>query len=531
MEFKFYQFPDSTARRPVMVALSPIVRHSLPHPDPCDPNSMLLGVLKRFCFRPSPPELDLLRRFGVFVDEWLSKHLEPLSPETDVSVSTWLASTNYPEWRRNELFKVYEDMGDVPVWTKPNWCKVKQFMKDESYSEYKYPRPINARVDQFKVATGPYFKAIEKVLFKLKWFVKYVPVEQRSQYVYDLLHVDGAKYCATDFTSFESLFVRVIMEVCEMKLYHHMTRRLPTYRHFVKMLGVILGRNSIHYKYFLTKLNATRMSGEMNTSLGNGFSNLMFMFFMCRENGNREVDGAVEGDDGLFRMLGEPPTADFFRRLGLELKIEVHDSLSTASFCGIVFDVYDKNNLCDPVSSIYKLLWIRGYTSSRKHKLEQLMYCRALSMAHQYPGCPIVQEFAHMMVRCIKRNDVTIQKIFKSKRCSHWEREWWSWYLAQSSLPHKTIGIGSRKIVEEKFGVPIPVQLELERLCSEAVDWEKMPLSMLDPFVPASWQHYGMNYVYSVPAGFNIAMMDWPTQFAPTEPLDCEAVVEKLSKQ
>ena len=47
------------------------------------------------------------------------------------------------------------------------------------------------------------------------------------------------------------------------------------------MREVIQGENRVFSKWFSGSVFARRMSGEMNTSLGNGFANLMMMTEVC----------------------------------------------------------------------------------------------------------------------------------------------------------------------------------------------------------------------------------------------------------
>ncbi len=80
------------------------------------------------------------------------------------------------------------------------------------------------------------------------------------------------------------------------------------------------------------------MSGEMNTSLGNGFSNLMFMLYACEIQGI-ECDGIVEGDDGAFALSlkpGQKFDESIFAEMGLTIKLEKHTDLMSMSFCGIL---------------------------------------------------------------------------------------------------------------------------------------------------------------------------------------------------
>jgi hypothetical protein len=184
------------------------------------------------------------------------------------------------------------------------------------------------------------------VVYEHPAFIKHVPVSDRPDYVRNMVYAVGRRYIATDYSAFESLFTKCIMEACEFELYEYMLSRHPEGKRILeRMIRVLGGSNKLRYKYFTVMLEATRMSGEMCTSLGNGFSNLMFMEFVCSKVGSSRIEGVVEGDDGLFGVEGTLPTAEDFKKLGLAIKLEVHDTLDTAGFCGIIFDTENSINL------------------------------------------------------------------------------------------------------------------------------------------------------------------------------------------
>jgi hypothetical protein len=123
---------DPTVRPPVKVSLGcHLAGATMPHPDPSDTTTMLAGVSKRFAVAPPPAEPALVADLRGFVRKWVRTNLTPLSPDSDTSEETWLASTNYPEWRKAELRKCNPDA--LPVHLKPEWQHCKSFGKDESY--------------------------------------------------------------------------------------------------------------------------------------------------------------------------------------------------------------------------------------------------------------------------------------------------------------------------------------------------------------------------------------------------------------
>ena len=203
-----------------------------------------------------------LRRF---VSKWLKRNLPPLPADTDYSFESWLRDTNYPDWRKEELKSAYSEIENK---YDKKYYRVKCFMKDETYMTAKHARGIFARSDYAKCLLGPFFKRIEERLYNLPQFIKHIPVCDRPQYISNMLDVPGAKYIATDYTSYESHFSQEVMRNCEFVLYRHMTKLCPDQKFFKwAMDNVLAGYNTCTFKRFKLGIQATRMSGEMCTSL------------------------------------------------------------------------------------------------------------------------------------------------------------------------------------------------------------------------------------------------------------------------
>lgn len=155
---------DLNVRPPIAVDMGISVRDYLcPHPDPHDPWTTAAGVIKRFAFRPPDAEPSLLDQLRDFTRKWLETNLTPLDPSSDTSVERWLAHSNYPLWRKEELRAKWAEVSDI---RDPRYHECQSFMKDEWYMEYKHARAINSRSDEFKCYVGPMFKLIEEVLYQ-----------------------------------------------------------------------------------------------------------------------------------------------------------------------------------------------------------------------------------------------------------------------------------------------------------------------------------------------------------------------------
>jgi len=513
---------DSTYRPPMLVDLGPhVVGVAIPTPDTTDRDTMIAGSRKRIAANPPTPEDELLQELTNFVDRWCVKNLTPLRPDSDTSVETWLEGTKYPDWRKKQLLNKWQNVRSI--WDKRSYLRCKSFMKHESYAapEWKHARGIFSRSDEYKCAVGPIFHLIEKELFKHPAFIKYVPVAERAKYIMERLHREGALYIATDYTTFEALFVRKLMEACEFRLYSHMVKLLPEARDFDRHMDKVLGgENVCTFKWFVLRVLATRMSGEMCTSLGNGFANLMLLLFAAEKAGC-EVIPCVEGDDGVARVeQGPPPTAEFFLRLGLIIKLVKHEDLETASFCGLIFDTEELRNVADPKKILASFAWTEGrYANARGTILKQLLRCKAMSLAYQYPGCPIISALANYGLKVTE--GVRVSARLMQTYCG----ELWKWseetcetlnnwrlkdlqrvamstptrFADLAALLMTEVGPRTRNLVEKVFSIGVSVQLHIEKYLSEKTDMSPLDLSVLE--FPANWYLYYQWFCLSVPTG------------------------------
>ncbi len=434
-----------------------------PHVDPGDSLTVKAGVYKRALCKPPVPNQRILQELREFTRKFVRSKFTKLSFDSDVSVEGWLPKTNYPETRKQELRRIYEESKGL---LRNKDKLVKSFVKAETYPEYKHARLINSRSDLFKCLVGPVFRLIEEVVFKSEEFIKKIPVADRPRYIIEKLERLGAKYGSADFVSYESHFVRQAMEAVEFELYDFMTEDLPCHDEFMRLCrDVLAGVNVCQHKFFTLYVIAKRMSGEMNTSLGNGIANLIILKFLYSRLGE-EAPCVVEGDDSLVSFIHQHPSVDDYKDVGFTIKMEVFSEIEDASFCGLIFDRKDLINITDPLDVLSSFGWAsRFYTKCRRSRLLDLLRCKALSYLHQYPGCPIVQSLSLYALRCTRGRDVA-NFIKNNRGISGWERDQLLSLIEETRikrLPIREVPINTRLLMERKFGVPIHQQIEIER--------------------------------------------------------------------
>lgn len=455
---------STSVYRPVSVRLPIYVQDVvLPKADGYDALTVAMAARKRVV-PPLPRALDrgLLRRLALFVSNWLNENLRPLAADSDVSVEHWLSEANYPAWRKEEL-RLYEN--DLVI-VHPRDSRTKSFIKDEFYPEFKHPRTINPRNDRFKVFSGPIFHEIEKVLFKTKWFVKFIPVAERSNYIIQEVYSPNSTYFATDYSSFESSFTAEAMNAMEMQLYQYMSQHVKGGDHwFNTVQRVLTGDQEMVFRNVTVRTKATRMSGDMCTSLGNGFSNLMLMLFAGQELGLGDLHACFEGDDGIGRFSsGQLPDPQFFEHLGFSVKMEVHNDIASASFCGIVCDIESRQQMTDPKQTLATFGWAQKiYANSKNSTLMALLRAKSLSYAHAYPHCPLIAPFVRRVLHLTRGIDHRV--VLTHKATNMFDRMWYTQAFAayqSGKIPEFAPTIRTRQLFERLYGVSVDQQLKIE---------------------------------------------------------------------
>lgn len=439
----------------------------------------------------------MARDFRRFVRRFIAANFKPLEADADLSVESWLKDTRYPEWRKQELLNEWKKVENPLIKNKDGtykYGKVKSFVKLESYPEYKHARCINSRHDIFKCLVGPAFHAIDEVVYKNKYFIKKIPVADRPAYIRENVYVPGRKYIVTDHSQYEAAFTRDLMEDCEFQLYDYMLRNHPQRKQFMALMReVVADTNVCHFKDLVIEIEATRMSGEMCTSLGNGFANLCSFLFEAERNKATDVRGVVEGDDGLFSLQGNHPTKEGLAENGFTVKMEVVEEFNESSFCGFMFDPQEGINIKQPLDLLVNFGWLPArYLKCNNKKLMGLYRCKALSYAFQFPGCPIVDAFARYVLRMTEGNRAIIlynDSYMYDKMKTHFET--YNKYGLKDVRP----GVHTRALFAKKFGVLPHHQIQIEKYFENCKTFD-FACPLLDSYQPTINYNHFNNYTH-----------------------------------
>lgn len=496
IEFKYIQkVEEARNKRRLLSTNIPLsfVGATCPRPDPGHSPSYVGGAMKRMGRDPGVINRKYKRKFTKFVRLWCKRNLKPLTDVDVPTVKEWLECTDYTTARKAELLREWQKHDKMPK--RKILRRVKSFIKDETYPEYKYPRLINSRVDVAKCLFGPLCYAISKRLFSLPQFIKNVPVSQRPQVLRDMLHKEGENHSGTDYTSFEAHFTGERMDMTTSILFRYMVSTCGTYlKNLVEvMLKTLKGKNYIQNKICEFVIEATRCSGEMDTSLSNGFANAMNIEYLAFIK-QCKVDYFVEGDDSISRWTPpeKTPTKEEFADMGWDIKVINSRELSDISFCGQVYDVDELVVVTNIVEQLCRVGWTNSrYVNSNEGTLMQLLRAKGFSLSYQYNGCPILSVLGRRIL--LLTEHITIERRILDNYDSYHKK---ILLEAMSYLPEmKTPGLNTRMLVEKLYGISIHQQLKIE------TDFANLQLGCHEiPFpTPKVWSEYFDRYCTNYP--------------------------------
>jgi hypothetical protein len=457
-----------------------------------------------------------------FIDHLLNLNFRPLPPGTDLSLETWLEHTTYTASEKQKFRELDNKIGGL---FKRKYLASKCFMKEEFYALLdKEARGIFSRSDEVKILIGPIIKQIENIQYQNKNFIKHIPVSDRPRHIFEHLDKNG-EVGESDYTAFESHFDKELMNVLDFKFYNYMTQYLVDQnKHIVNQFDDI---NALYFRDLFVELPASRLSGEMTTSSFNGFANFaMLQFVGCYaqkyfittgkqltsfddinfeltsdEIFDYRINCVIEGDDGLARYWFGLPCENLYTEAGLKMKLTKHESINTASFCGIVFGEDTLEALTDVTKHLIKTGWLASrYVGASKSKRMMLVRAKAFSLAHQFPNCPVLRHYADYILRHTSKYHKGMDDYIKNKIgfLNRFEKEMYMTYANKNLPPAPKISDESRHIIETQFNLPVETQLELERYFETTNVLQEIPLNIVIDIIPKDCLEYTENYVVSV---------------------------------
>lgn len=479
-----------------------------PRPDHRDPLNLVCGVVKRFGNKPTKPNKKIWKDILRFAELFNRHYFKPILPDEEPTFENWIANSPYDQVRREQLTKAHKDSNLSSLnrrQRRKTFSQNKSFCKGEAYGPFKKPRLINSRVDEAKVDFGPWFKEISDRLFALPPFIKYIPFSDRPEVIKRDLMEEGSTYVADDYVAYEAHFDKQHMQL-EFTYYKYMLSKCPGGREVLKrMYAALQGTNECKFEFFKVLIEATRMSGDMNTSLGNSYTNLIIHAYWYWVNCGRPTDPnilrdyvmrkiKVEGDDSAasYRNKSHIPTEEQMKLSGFKVEHLEFDNLGDMSFCGCVFDPDDMIIVTDPTKVLADFGWVpRRYVRANLKMRLELMRAKALSYKYQYNGCPIITPFCDNIIR--QTSHVKIRKSIIDTTAMY-ERDLLKQAISNNENTKPT-GMKTRLLVERLFGITVMEQLSIEiKLCSVTKPFE---LDELIHKTPKEWLRTADVYVKS----------------------------------
>lgn len=444
-----------TKREPVQWTIGPVIEDcSPPVPDLLCPINFWAGFKKRLGpILPvaHPGALSDLRRVS---RAWCEKWLTPLTVVP--TFEEWLVDRPYSGQRKKEITSALERHTARDETFLKRGKQVRTFVKAEVLEKMNAPRLINPICDEVKAVMGPLIHAIEDELFSTPFFIKHIAEIDRPAFLLARFSLNPGYINGTDYTSWESQMIPDVMRNCECVLYDYMVQNLPyEYQAAMKLYEQLLVGDFVMYFHdsATAKTHGIRKSGDLPTSCGNGFTNLMACETCC-ERHKVTLIGAlhricVEGDDGLCET-SQPLQAEWFAELGLKIKIEHYTYVWEASFCKLIFEPGSLLAIRDPCPVILKIGWSHCQYAKISRHWKGLLRAKALSLINELPGCPIINVLADRLLQLTQGAEA----IYDPRDTYHRRYEELIPIISDDRV---------RQLFAQTYGVSIPMQLTIEQ--------------------------------------------------------------------
>lgn len=392
-----------------------------------------------------------------------------------------LTSKGYSIVERESFLKLFDEMvdcngqfGGCAKWNK-RMLAVDGFIKEESYDQFKAPRTICSASDEHKVFFDPWLAAFEHDVFQKDFAVKFVPVKERAKFVSERLEHPALQFFATDGSKFESSHSPFWVKKCVQVLDQYF-QDYPGWSDVRKNVLAHQGFREVEFNEFVFRIRATLFSGMRWTACFNLILNYLATLAVAHMSG-AEVDGVFEGDDGIVVVLSGEVDDSYYKLCGIDIKFEKYDRLGDASFVG---NLYSETNevIKDPYKILTNFGWSGSqYTASNRKTLSALARSKAYSLIYELPHCPVITEFAIMVLRETEKFDAEMFRRMARKRMNAYEKEKWKLVTDSKDLEFRrillektaTIDFCTRLQFEKMFNMPISTQIYMEKRFRESV--------------------------------------------------------------
>lgn len=461
-------------------------------PNVCDTEMRVAGNVKRIGADLPYVHESTFNDIGRFVNKVFIPFFYPdVTGFKLMTVGEWLDTRDFDLAKKARFMKYYNEWVESGRKPKRSDIVVDTHTKLEFYPEAKFYRGIFSRSDRFKAAYGPLVSSIEKIAYKILPFIKNVPVVERAAFINKLFQ--NLRVYLNDCTAFESSSHPSLMRNVLLPIYQHCSNH--EYDEYVSdYIEALCGINKIKCSDYKMLVNGRRMSGEMDTSLGNGLINLVIICYVFWKKGGSLSDLLIiiEGDDSLFHHLGGiEVNSDDFRKLGFNAKLESSAHVSDASFCGLIYHEDDLINIANPMTILMKLGWADARYANYPDRIKLELYKSKITcMIVQYYKTPIIYPYCLSMYKQLSKSRV--------KTDNYWDQQVVKQIGTVDVSKEYPIPIGTRQKMADSFGIPIHDQIRIEDQLRSLKVGENIPNAYLDNYILPIYKENFYNNVCKV---------------------------------
>lgn len=343
-------------------------------------------------------------------------------------------------------------------------ARVNMFCKDDSYTDppEKAPRAIQYRHPTFMLEMGRFTKAVEVWFYHLRdeydtlIVGKTDPYTIGSELVKKSKFFDNPVYLMLDASKFDTCvdvkWLKLVVR-CYKLLFP--TRFHRTIDWLWKQTYINKGRTKAGLRY---KTRGTRMSGDMDTGLGNS----MIMYLMLTQYlKTAGVKGSimVNGDDSLVVVsrvnLSKLMDIKIFKTFGFSMKFDVAYDIQEAEFCQsrLVWTDYGPAMSLNPLRAINRLAWTTEKYSARHAR--QYVNTVALCNRAAHWGMPILYPLAEALKRLVKSEKEILMRTYDHE----WRQMLQRWWRLKDLA---TISLDTRLSFERAWGISVYHQEQME---------------------------------------------------------------------
>lgn len=357
-------------------------------------------------------------RLGIYrflIDKFIPEYITPLEGGLDhiTALENWIGplkryTLKTKEKMRNLLVKMMR--GDYEAsyhgQDDPMGLRVINiFQKCENYPEIKEPRAISACSEEAKCYLGGYLHAIDKHAIKTcPFFVKGL-----NSYAIDNKKTNLARrwslFMGSDYSSYEGSQDYCWINMIEKTIYLKWLENYPEIQQHISEIYE-KGHDIYYRKTFWGHLRGKRMSGDVQTSIGNGICNALIWKYVSYVS-NVPIELLVEGDDAFICSDAELDVS-IVHRLGFDCKID-GPSTNPDDICFLSRYMIDGNpfadipKVMDKIGVVKSSHFAKCYKRNTNRSLREIndyAYTKAYCYLFMYSGCPVVDPACRAIMRC-----------------------------------------------------------------------------------------------------------------------------------